>query len=105
MEMLQKSDFIILHNTSVAMEALNYKIPIFRYFDEDLINLWNTEDKFSSLKEFEKLFEKMKNPKEHKKLIDFYEKEFQRNFFIPKNQNVQEHYYSIISNKIKNWKK
>ncbi len=99
--LLKESDFVILYNTSVILEALNYKIPIFIYKGKKFLNFWNSnEDTFTSLKELEALFLKMKNGNEYKKILDFYDKELRKNFYFHHKKSVSEVYYEEIIEKV-----
>jgi len=100
--LLEESNFIILYSTSVAMEALNYKIPILEYHGNDSLRFWDGKnDSFTNVEELENLFLKLKNPREYKKLIDFYEKELEKIFYFDPKKSVPEVYYDKITNIIK----
>ena len=93
---IKESDFLILHNTTLSLEALQYGIPIFRFQDDFLIDLWKNNDKFKDMKELDALLKKVKNQKISKKWQKIYAKEFKNNFYMPKNKQFQ----SIIMNKL-----
>ena len=97
---IEESDFIILHNTTIAMEALRYGKPIFRFNDKFLVNLWENDDKFKDLKELEKLFKKFGNKKNFEKYKRFYAKEFENNFKIVPGKNTSQIYYVEIMKQI-----
>ncbi|MFA5953743.1 MAG: hypothetical protein WC812_04075 [Candidatus Pacearchaeota archaeon] len=101
MKRIEESDFIILHNSTIAIEALRYEKPIFRFNDKFLINLWKNEDKFKDKKELERRFEKIKNPKTYQKFKKFYAKEFEKNFKITPNKKTPKVYYEEVIKRIK----
>jgi hypothetical protein len=100
--LLQESDLIVTHFTTIALEALFYNKPIFRFDDRSSLHFWNNDtDKFSNLKEFEDKIKKLQNPKEYKKLIRFYQVELIKNFYFEKNKEPSQVYYEKIMEKIK----
>lgn len=99
-ELLEKSDFIIVHNSSVTYEALFYKIPILRFKDKFFINFWNNPDTFSNLKELEKLFQGLKNKNILKRFMKFYDKELKGTFYFHPKKSVSRIYYEKIIEKI-----
>lgn len=103
--LLEESDFIILYNTGVTVEALNYKIPIFRYAGKDFRDFWDYDDRFGNLKELEKLFSKIKNKKAYIKLINFYNKELKKTFYLHPKKETSNIYYEKIMKTIKEWYK
>jgi len=102
-ELLKNADYIILHNTTIALEASQYKKPIFRYNDKYLVKLWENDDLFSSTDELENLLKKASNPSIRKRWIQKYHAEFKNNFY-QSNKEISQVYYNIILNKIKNHK-
>lgn len=100
--LLQESDLIVTHFTTIALEALFYNKPIFRFDDEFSLHLWdNTNDKFSTLKEFEEKIKNIQDPKEFEKLIKFYQKELNKNFYFEGNKEPSQVYYEKIMEEIK----
>jgi len=99
-DMLLKSDAVILHNTSIAYEALLYRIPVFRFNDEVLVDLWEHNDKFKNLKELEELFNRLKSPKVFRKEIKFYEEESHKNMYFHPKKGVSQIYYEEIIKRI-----
>ena len=95
-DFFEKSDFVILHNTTLAMEVLDYSIPIFRYNDEFFVGLWKNDDCFRNLKELEGLIKKAKSEKTLKKWLKVYEKEFKNNFYFHPKKEVSQVYYEKI---------
>ena len=95
-EWMSKADFIILHNTTIALEALKYQIPIFRYKDKTLFGLDIPEYNFSNQKELESLFLKVKKEKHAEK----YYKSYCENFYQPTSSRIPEYYRKIILDKI-----
>ncbi len=51
-KLLEKSDFVLLHNTTIAMEALLYQIPTIYFNDKNSAFLWKNEDRFKKGIEF-----------------------------------------------------
>ncbi|MEM3091177.1 MAG: hypothetical protein QXU39_00775 [Candidatus Pacearchaeota archaeon] len=105
-ELLKKSDFVIVHNTSVAYEALLYRIPILRFKDKFFADLWKNPDTFKNFNELENLFLKFKNKKTFNKFINFYEKERKKHFYFESGKSTPQIYYETIMKKIakKNYK-
>ncbi|MCH7850067.1 MAG: hypothetical protein IH845_00285 [Nanoarchaeota archaeon] len=97
-DILSSHDFMILHNSTVAIEALGHHKPIFRFKDDALVSLWKNNDTFGSSKELEMLIKNIENSKTHKRWIDLYEKEFKKNFFIPSRGTVPQNYYREVMN-------
>lgn len=104
-DLLEKSDFVILYNTTVTIEALNYKIPIFRYAGKDFRDFWDTDDKFTNLKELEKIFSSTKNQKYYKKLMNFYDNELKETFYFDSKKDVPEVYRDKIIKIVDDWNK
>ena len=102
-ETLEKSDLIIVHNSSVAMEALFYQIPILHYKDPFYHRLWKNNDEFKGLKELENLFKKLKNKKNLDKWLKIYKKELKNNFYFDSKKEVSQVYYEKISKIIKTY--
>jgi len=101
-DLLEKSDFVILYNTTITIEALNYKIPIFRYNGKDFISFWDKKrDSFKNLKELEELFLRIKNKKNYTKLMDFYDKQLKNIFYFEPGKDVPQVYYEEIIKRIK----
>ncbi|GIU68455.1 MAG: hypothetical protein KatS3mg093_342 [Candidatus Parcubacteria bacterium] len=102
-DLLKESDFVIVYNTTAALEALNYKIPILRYAGKDFLSFWDKkQDTFTNLNELRHLFLKIKNKRNYKKLMDFYEKELKKTFYFHPKKTIPEVYYKKIMEKIKN---
>ncbi|MBT3397446.1 hypothetical protein HOA55_00385 [archaeon] len=102
-ETIKNSDFIVIHNTTIAIESLQYGKPIFRYSDDFLVKLWKNDDCFKSEKDLEKLFRKLNNPKKYLSWSKKYQKEFRENFYQPKEGTVSENYYKKVLEKIKDF--
>lgn len=100
-EFFEKIDFVILHNTTLAIEALNYSIPIFRYNDEAFVSLWKNDDIFGNLKELEGLIEKAKKPGVLNKWLKTYKRELKNNFYFHPKKRLPQIYYEKINKKIK----
>jgi hypothetical protein len=100
--LLQESDLIVTHYTTIALEALFYNKPIFRFDDASSLHFWNnSQDEFSNLKEFEAKIKKLHDFKELKKLIKFYQEELLKNFYFEKNKEPSQVYYEKIMEKAK----
>ncbi|MEK6927749.1 MAG: hypothetical protein AABX11_04920 [Nanoarchaeota archaeon] len=100
-DLLKRSDFVIVHNTSVAYESLLYEIPIFRFKDEFWSNLWDIKDYFSNLEEIERLFKKRGDLNSWNKILKKYINERGKMFFFPNGLSVSEFYKKVISAKLK----
>ncbi|MBR9706740.1 hypothetical protein GOV14_06915 [Candidatus Pacearchaeota archaeon] len=100
-ELLETSDFVILHNTSVTYEALIYRIPMMRFVDKVAENLWEKVDTFKNLDEFEKLFKNLENPKKFKDMMRFYDKKFKANLYFHAKKEPSTVYYEEIMKRIK----
>jgi len=100
-EVLEKSDFAILHNTSISYEALLYNLPIFRFEDEFMAKVWEHEDTFNDMPSLEKLFLKVKNPKMFKQYLSFYNNQLKETFYFHPTKSVPQVYYEKIMEKIK----
>jgi len=94
---IENSDLILLHNTTIAIEALRYQKPIFRFNDKFLIDLWKNNDKFKDADELDKHFKKLQDPKEFGKCKTFYGKEFEKNFKITPEKETSQRYYEEIT--------
>ena len=103
-KMLEKSDFVLLHNTSIAMEALLYQIPIMYFSDDNSAFLWENEDRFKNKTELEILFKKLKKEKVLEKWLGLYKKELIKKFYFHPKKEVSEIYYEKIEEAIKNFK-
>ena len=96
-DILERNDFVIMHNTSVSMEALHYQIPLFSYSDKYSWVPWKNNDKFRNLKEFEKMFNLLKKDvKMFNKWKAFYKREFKKEFYQPREKSVSQKYYDVI---------
>ncbi len=100
-DLLEKSDFVIIHNTSVVYEALFFRIPIFRFKDKFSQKVWGDFDTFKNKKEFENLFNNSKNNKFLDKNLKEYEKILTSSFYFERNKDPSQVYYEKISNIIK----
>jgi len=100
-ELLEKSDFVILHNTSVAQETLLYNLPIFRFKDNFTQKIWGNFDTFKNEKEFENLFNNLKDKKFLLKHMRKYKMLLRNNFHFEKNKSPSQIYYEKISKIIK----
>lgn len=98
--LLEKSDFVVIHNTSVVYEALLYRIPIFRFKDEFTPKLWNDFDIFNDYKSFENLFDRLKKRKMLERNLKEYEKILNYSFYFDGKKDVSQKYYEEISKKI-----
>ena len=97
-ELLEKSDFVFVHNTSVAYEALLYSIPILRFKDKDYSPTWENFDTFENLDQLEKLFYKLKNKEFYENMMKIYKKQMNNFFYFDKNVDVPTKYYQEIMN-------
>ncbi len=83
--LFEKSDFIIVHNSTISSEVLRHQIPRLRFKDKHLfVDSENPQDLFENLEELEKLMEKLKNPRIYKKYLQKYKKLYSDNFFQSK---------------------
>ncbi|NPE27142.1 hypothetical protein HNV12_04020 [Methanococcoides sp. SA1] len=97
---LKKSDFIIIHNTTIAMEALKYQKPIFRYEDDFLVKLWENDDCFKTAEDLNMLIKKGRNKKTYRKWIKKYKNEFEKTFYQSK-KSIGEKYRDEIVSRIR----
>jgi len=97
---IEESDFIIIHNTTISIESLQYGKPIFRYDDKFLVKLWENDDCFKSADDLEKLFVKLEDSKIYQKWSKKYLQEFKNNFYLPKKGTVSENYYKEIMKRV-----
>lgn len=97
---IAESDFMILHNTTIAMEALRYGKPIFRFKDKNLVSLWENEDTFKNEKDLEKIFKSLDKKEIFHKWKTFYQEEFKKNFYLS-GKSTSEYYKEKIYEKIK----
>ncbi len=97
---IEESDFIILHNTTIAMEALRYGNPILRFEDKNLISLWDNEDTFKNEENLEEAFTNLRNQQTFQKWKMFYQNEFKNNFYLS-GKPTSQYYKEIIMSKIK----
>lgn len=103
---LENADFVILYNTTVTIEALNYRIPILRYEDKDFFNLLDTKyDLFQTIDNLEILYKKLYNEIFFKNLLNIYNKELRNLFYFSQKKEPSEVYYENITNLIKSYKK
>jgi len=98
-KLFSTSDFLVLHNTTMALEALEYQIPIFQYKDKKAAELDIPENKFSNLKDFKKLFEKMLDAKTFQKYQKSYYDYYLRNFYQP-TCSIEDYYKKQILSRI-----
>ena len=96
-ELIPKSRFFVLHNTTLAMEFLQYDIPIFRFDDKYFVDLWDYPDKFKNFQGLDKLFDKFCERKKKSGGKSFYRVEFLRHFHISKKGTSQNYYDKISS--------
>ncbi len=99
-EILEKSDFVVIHNTTIAYEALLYAIPIFRFGDKALKDLWESDDKFIDLLSLDRIFNKLKDKSSYKNQIKFYKKELNENMYFDSKKDPSQIYYESINKKI-----
>jgi hypothetical protein len=101
-KILKKSDFIIVHNSTISMEALAYQIPIFQFQDK-YSERGFVVDKliFTDLDSFEKKFKESTNKKDSAALLAYYKKAYYNNFFQPKGKTISENFKEVIYDKIK----
>jgi hypothetical protein len=104
-EILEKSDFIVIHNTTIAYEALLYAIPIFRFGDKALKDLWSNDDKFTNLADFERIFNNLKDKTFYKNQIKFYKKELNKNMYFDSRKDPSQVYHDKIVDCIKSYNK
>jgi len=95
-ELLNNSNLIITHYTTIELEALLYQIPILRYKDEGALPFWDYKDRFTNLKELENLLKKLENKENLKKQLNFYKNELAKNFYFEKDKSPSEVYYNKI---------
>jgi hypothetical protein len=100
-DLLEKSDFIVTHNTSVAYESLFYRIPIFRFNDKVSLKVWEDFDTFRNDEEFEELFNKLKNKKFLSNNLEKYEILLKNSFYFEKDKDPSQVYYEKILEIIK----
>ena len=96
-ELIPNSRFFVLHNTTLAMEFLQYDIPIFRFDDKYFVDLWDYPDKFKNFQGLDKLFDKFCERKKKSGGKSFYRVEFLRHFHISKKGTSQNYYDKISS--------
>ena len=102
-KLLEKSDFIILHNTSIAYEALLYKTPIFRFEDEFIAKVWEFKDTFRNPEELEKLFNKLKDKNYFNGIMKFYDKKLKEMFYLHPTKETSQIYYEKIIGAIRKY--
>lgn len=100
-ELMENADFVIMHNTALALEALSFGIPRFIFKDKVSQDLSDFKDLFSNEKEFSNLVKKYSKKENYNKLMKNYEKEFKYNFFQPKTMSIPQYYRKTILEKIK----
>lgn len=83
-KLFSSSDFIIFHNTTMALEALEYQMPILQYQDKDSVNFDIPPLYFSNLSELNALFKDLSDPKSYKNIIKEDYEAYLRNFYQPK---------------------
>ena len=93
LEQVKKSDFLVVHNTTMALESLKFQFPIFRYKDKTFAKMIIPKRNFSNLKEFEKLISGLKGEKNF--AADYY-KAYLHNFYQPEGRSIPENYRKII---------
>ncbi|MBU3923543.1 MAG: hypothetical protein KJ592_01360 [Nanoarchaeota archaeon] len=95
-KLLSGSDFVIVHNTSVAHEALLYRIPVFRFKDDHFADIWENDDTFENIDELEDFFEKLKDDEFFKKTMNFYDGIRKQYFYFPSGKSVSLGYYDAV---------
>lgn len=101
-EILKEDDFVILYNTTVTIEALNYHIPILRYNGRDFISLWqNKSDTFQTLNDLERLFSNLHNKAFFSKLLSFYNKILKNTFYFEDKKEISDIYHDNIIKRIR----
>lgn len=101
-ESLKESDFVIIYDSTVYIEALKYQIPIFR-FGEAYSKISSVKDKFKSFYEFEKNFLDMFKTKNYKTRLKEYSKLYKKHSYQPRGCSIPEHYKKVINKRIKEY--
>ncbi len=100
-KLLEESDFVVTHSTTIEIESLLYGIPILRFNDKNSKPFWkDLGDKFSNLKELETVFKSLKDRKKFSSLLNFYRKELLNHFYFEPNKKVSEVYKEKIMARI-----
>ncbi|MBT3394993.1 glycosyltransferase [archaeon] len=100
-ELLRKSDFIIMYNSTILIEALAYALPIFRYNGDDMKDMLVFSNNFVNFVELKDSFESLFDPITYSKVLRLHKKDYKNCFFQPSNDSVSEIYKKIIKNKTK----
>ena len=100
-EYLVKSDFLIMHNTTTAIEALSYQIPVYRFKDKDFAEMPIPQWNFTDVKSLDKLFLRMFNQKEFKKYLKEAYDSYSKIFYQPA-EGVPKHFMKSVLAKIQN---
>lgn len=95
-DLINQSEIIITHYTTIEIEALLYGIPILRYKDKESLPFWKNDDQFANIQELENLIIKLKNKDYLKEQLNFYDKELNKNFYFENNKSPSEVYYNRI---------
>lgn len=99
-DMLKKSDFLIMYNSTLVLEAMGCQIPIFRYADENMLDMPVPSLNFKDLEEIKEKFAKLFDKKFYKSCVDKYYSAYNSNFYQPKNKSISENYKSLILNQL-----
>lgn len=99
-DLLEISDFVVVHNTSIAYEALLYKIPVFRFKDKFFANIWKNKDTFRNFKELENLYLKFRKSSFLRGSLKFYDKKMKEFFYFHPKKEPSQIYYEKIIDKI-----
>lgn len=102
-KLLDCSDFILVHNTAVASEALFYGIPVLRYKDSGYGQFWRDFDTFSGPQELTKLLSAMQENGNYNKLMKEYNKVLMNFFYFEKDTKVSKIYYNKINQAIERY--
>jgi hypothetical protein len=100
--LLASSDFVVVYNSTVMIEALGYGLPIFQFQ-----NKYPERDgpisfgKFNDLREFSAFFKECLPKKKRKILSEKYNKIYLDSFFQPKEKTIPEHFREKILEKSK----
>lgn len=101
-QLLEKSDVVITHYTTIELEALLYNNLIMRFQDKDSLHFWKgDEDKFKSIDEFKEKLKKFSKKEEFEKRNKFYMQELLDNFYFEDKKSVPEIYHREIIKRIK----